>query len=406
LAGGIAHEFNNYLGVIMGYSDLLGQDENQSESVRQTVAEINTATQRAASLTRQLLAFSRKQMLEPTVLDLNKSIHETHKLLRRLIPADIDIIPVLQPDLGRVRADPVQIQRILINLAVNARDAMPQGGKISIETVEVVLDEEFASLHPDIPQGDYVMLSVTDTGEGMDAETLSHIFEPFFTTKKEGKGTGLGLSTTYGIVKQSGGHVTVASVRGRGTTFRVYLPKLAAENSSSAVVLSEPAVHEREPIHEPALHTSGTILLVEDEPALRKLMRGALEREGYTIVEAKDGAEALSICEQNPAIGLIVSDLAMPQMTGLELREKVAVMCPNMKFLLISGYVKDVVISPEQVAKFAEFLEKPFRPNELTQKVRELLTRTSGKQEEARGGNTLPEASHDKSGPGNDPRLN
>jgi two-component system cell cycle sensor histidine kinase/response regulator CckA len=406
LAGGIAHEFNNYLGVIMGYSDLLGQDENQNESVRQTVAEINTATQRAASLTRQLLAFSRKQMLEPTVLDLNKSIHETHKLLRRLIPADIDIIPVLQPDLGRVRADPVQIQRILINLAVNARDAMPQGGKISIETVEVVLDEEFASLHPDIPQGDYVMLSVTDTGEGMDAETLSHIFEPFFTTKKEGKGTGLGLSTTYGIVKQSGGHVTVASVRGRGTTFRVYLPKLAAENSSSAVVLSEPAVHEREPIHEPALHTSGTILLVEDEPALRKLMRGTLEREGYTIVEAKDGAEALSICEQNPGIGLIVSDLAMPQMTGLELREKVAVMCPNMKFLLISGYVKDVVISPEQVAKFAEFLEKPFRPNELTQKVRELLTRTNGKQEEARGGNTLPEASHDKSGPGNDPRLN
>lgn len=284
--------------------------------------------------------------------------------------------------------------------------AMPQGGKISIETAEVVLDEEFASRHPDVPPGHYVMLSVTDTGEGMDAETLSHIFEPFFTTKKEGKGTGLGLSTTYGIVKQSGGHITVASVQGRGTTFRVYLPKLAADNSSGAVVLFEPAVHEGEPIHEPVLHTSATILLVEDEPALRKLMRGALERERYTIVEAKDGAEALSICEQNPAIGLIVSDLAMPQMTGLELREKVAVMRPSMKFLLISGYVKDVVVSPEQVAKFAELLEKPFRAHELTQKVRELLTRTNGKQEEAGGGNALPGTTHDKSGRGNDPRLN
>jgi two-component system, cell cycle sensor histidine kinase and response regulator CckA len=199
-------------------------------------------------------------MLEPAVLDLNKSIHETHKLLRRLIPANIDIIPILRLDVGRVRADPVQIQQILINLAVNARDAMPQGGRISIETAEVVLDEEFASRHPDIPPGDYVMLSITDTGEGMDAQTLSHIFEPFFTTKKEGKGTGLGLSTTYGIVRQSGGHITVASVRGRGTTFRVYLPKLTVENSSSDVVLSEPPVHEREPIHEPARHTSGTIL--------------------------------------------------------------------------------------------------------------------------------------------------
>ena len=400
LAGGIAHEFNNYLGVIMGYSDLLAQDESQNESVRQTMAEINTATQRAASLTRQLLAFSRKQILEPTVLDLNGSIHETYKLLRRLIPANIDISSELQSDLGRVRADPVQIQQILINLAVNARDAMPEGGKISIETADVTLDEEFASRHRDIPPGDYVMLSVTDTGEGMDAETLSHVFEPFFTTKEKGKGTGLGLSTTYGIVMQSGGYITVASVPDRGTTFRVYLPKLAAENSGSAVVLSEPAIHERQPIHEPALHRNATILLVEDEPALRKLLGGALEREGYTIIEAKDGAEALSICEQNPAINLIVSDLAMPQMTGLELREKVAVMRPNMKFLLISGYVKDVAVSPEQVAKFAEFLEKPFRPHELTQKVRELLNRTNGKQEEARGGNTLPEASYDNSGPG------
>ena len=405
LAGGIAHEFNNYLGVIMGYSDLLAQDETQNESVRLTATEINTATERAASLTRQLLAFSRKQILEPSVLDLNKSIRETHNLLRRLISANIDIIPVLQPDLGQVRADPVQVQQILINLAVNARDAMPQGGTISIETAEVMLDEEFASRHPDVLPGDYVMLSVTDSGEGMEAETLSHIFEPFFTTKKEGKGTGLGLSTTYGIVKQSGGHITVASVRGSGTTFRVYFPKLTADESGSAVALSEPTVHENETISDPAVHINETILLVEDEAALRKLMRGALEREGYTILEAKDGAEALAICQQNPDIGLIVSDLAMPHITGLELRERVALMRPKIKFLLISGYAKDVVTTPEQVAKFAEFLEKPFRPNQLTHKVRELLSRSNAKQEEGREGNTLPGLSSGKSDVGNDPRL-
>ena len=406
LAGGIAHEFNNYLAVIMGYSDLLAQDETQNESVRLTATEINTATERAASLTRQLLAFSRKQMLEPSVLDLNNSIRETHNLLRRLIPANIGIIPVLRPDLGQVKADPVQVQQILINLAVNARDAMPQGGEISIETAEVILDEEFASRHPDVLPGDYVMLSVTDTGEGMDAETLSHIFEPFFTTKKEGKGTGLGLSTTYGIVKQSGGHITVASVRGSGTTFRVYLPKLAGDESGISASHSEPAILEAETTREPADRRNVMILLVEDEVALRKLMQGALEREGYTILEAKDGAEALLICQQNPALGLIVSDLAMPHMTGLELREKVAVIRPNIKFLLISGYAKDVVTTPEQVAKFADFLEKPFRPNELTRRVRELLSRINGKHEEARGGNTLPGLSPDKSDAENDPRLN
>ena len=227
LAGGIAHEFNNYLGIIMGYSDLMAQEEIQNESLRLGLAEIKSATQKAASLTRQLLAFSRKQLIEPTVLDLNASVWDAHKLLRRLIPANIDVIPVLHPDLGKVKADPAQIQQILINLVVNARDAMPQGGKISIETAEVVLDEEFASRHFDVLPGDYIMLSVSDTGEGIDAETLTHIFEPFFTTKKAGKGTGLGLSTTYGIVKQSGGHITVASVRGRGTTFRIYFPKLA-----------------------------------------------------------------------------------------------------------------------------------------------------------------------------------
>ena len=378
LAGGIAHEFNNYLGIIMGYSDLLAQDENQNESVRLTVSEINTATQKAASLTRQLLAFSRKQILEPCVLDLNASILETHKLLRRLIPANIDITPVLHPNLGQVKADPAQIQHVLINLAVNARDAMPQGGKISIETANVELDEEFASRNPDVRPGDYVMFSVTDTGAGMGTETLNRIFEPFFTTKEEGKGTGLGLSMAYGIVKQSGGHITVASVRGRGTAFRIYLPKLRSDDSAAEASFSA-QVQAREPMLEPGTHNSETILLVEDESVLRRLMRSKLESQGYKILEAKDGTEALSICQQKFAIDLIVSDLAMPEMSGLELREKATALRPSIKFLLISGYAKDAVGSPEQIVQFGDFLGKPFLPEDLVRRVRELLNRRDEK---------------------------
>ena len=378
LAGGIAHEFNNYLGIIMGYSDLLSQDENQNESVRLTVSEINTATQKAASLTRQLLAFSRKQILEPNVLDLNTSILETHKLLRRLIPANIDITPILHPNLGRVKADPAQIQHILINLAVNARDAMPQGGKISIETADVLLDEEFSSRNPDVRPGDYVMLSVTDTGEGMDRETLARIFEPFFTTKKAGQGTGLGLSTTYGIVKQSGGHITVASVRGRGTTFRIYLPKVIRRFCRWSFAIRASS-RKRDSCYNQQRTISQTILLVEDEPALRRLMRTKLESQGYKVLEAKDGVEALTICQQQAVIDLIVSDLAMPEMTGLELREKADALRPNIKFLLISGYAKDAVGNPEQIVQFGDFLEKPFLPGDLMRKVRELLNRPNEK---------------------------
>ncbi len=377
LAGGIAHEFNNYLGIIIGYSDLMAQEEIQNESLRLSLAEIKAASQKAASLTRQLLAFSRKQLIEPTVQDLNASVWETHKLLRRLIPANIDVIPVLHPDLGKVKADPAQIQQILINLVVNARDAMPQGGKISIETAEVILDEEFASRYFEVVPGDYVMLSVSDTGEGIDAETLAHIFEPFFTTKKAGKGIGLGLSTTYGIVKQSGGHITVASVQGRGTTFRVYFPKLAESLSSIDS-------------HTRTTPTGiATILLVEDETSLRKLMKTTLEREDYRVLEAKDGAEALSICRNNLAhIDLVVTDLAMPQMTGLQLREKIRTLRSNMKFLLISGYLEEVMGSSEQSASMGDFLEKPFLPDELARKVGEILGRANAMQENP---NTSPE---------------
>ena len=387
LAGGIAHEFNNYLGIIMGYSDQMAQEEIESESLRLGLAEIKGATQKTASLTRQLLAFSRKQLIEPTVLDLNASVWDAHKLLRRLIPANIDVIPVLHPDLGKVKADPAQIQQILINLVVNARDAMPQGGKITIDTAEVVLDEEFASRHVDILPGDYVMLSVNDTGEGIDAETLAHIFEPFFTTKQAGKGTGLGLSTTYGIVKQSGGHITVASVQGRGTTFRVYLPKLAETHDDSPTA----------PHSKPMPTGIATIVLVEDESSLRRLMRTTLERQGYRVLEAKDGAEGLSLCRHNlEHIDLVVTDLAMPRMTGLQLKEKVVALRSSMKFLLISGYAEDLLGSREQIANAGDFLEKPFLPDELARRVREILDRINGKQEESSGANTSPRLLTDK----------
>ena len=394
LAGGIAHEFNNYLGIIMGYSDLMAEEEIENESLRLGLTEIKGATQKAASLTRQLLAFSRKQVIEPTVLDLNASIWEVHKLLRRLIPANIDVIPVLHPDLGKVKVDPAHIQQILINLVVNARDAMPQGGKISIETAGVVLDEEFASRYFDVVPGEYIMISVGDNGEGIDAETLTHIFEPFFTTKKAGKGTGLGLSTTYGIVKQSGGHITVASVRGRGTTFRIYFPKLSDAESSP---VSHPVAHE-----EPPPTGTATILLVEDESGLRRLMSKVLEKQGYRVLETKDGQEALSICQDSLAhVDLVVTDYAMPRMTGLQLKEKVVALRPSVKFLLVSGYAEGVLEdSPQQSLNGGDFLEKPFLPEELARKVREILSRINGKHEEAHPANTSSEQLSDKSDTG------
>ncbi len=379
LAGGIAHEFNNYLGIIMGYSDLMEEEQVENESLRLGLTEIKGATQKAASLTRQLLAFSRKQIIEPTVLDLNASVWEAHKLLRRLIPANIDVIPVLHPELGKVKADPAQIQQILINLVVNARDAMPQGGKITIETAGVVLDEEFSTRYFDVLPGDYIMISVGDNGDGIDADTLHHIFEPFFTTKKAGKGTGLGLSTTYGIVKQSGGHITVSSVRGRGTTFRVYFPKL--EEACDTEILHPTTTATSHPESRP--RGIATILLVEDESGLRRLMSRVLEKQGYQVLEAKEGEEALCFCQDSLAnIDLVVTDYAMPRMTGLQLKEKVVALRPNMQFLLISGYAEGVVEGNPHNLNGGDFLEKPFLPDELARKVREMLSRIKGKRDE------------------------
>jgi PAS domain S-box-containing protein len=362
LAGGIAHEFNNFLGVILGYSEFLFEETGTTESLRRAVAEIKAATQRAASLTRQLLAFSRKQVLEPAILDLNQVIWEAHKLLRRLVPANIDIVPVLDPALGRVKADAGQIQQILINLAINARDAMPQGGKVTVETANAELDESYCSQHFGVQPGAHVMLTVRDTGSGMDAETLSRIFEPFFTTKEQGKGTGLGLSTIYGIVKQSGGHIEVESSLGKGTVFRIYLPRAEAQ-----VEQSEPTVTQSE-----ELGGSETILVVEDETALRRLICLSLERRGYKVLAAKDGAEAIEICQRSPSqIHLVLSDIMMPHVNGLQLREQAATLCPDAKFLFMSGYSEEIV--ENLLAQGCAFLEKPFLPDELVGKVRELL---------------------------------
>jgi two-component system cell cycle sensor histidine kinase/response regulator CckA len=364
LAGGVAHEFNNFLGVILGYSELLSEEAGENESLRRKVAEIKAATQSAASLTRQLLAFSRKQVLEPTVLNLNQAIWETHKLLRRLVPANIEVVPVLAPMIGPVKLDPGQVQQILINLVVNARDAMPAGGKVVIETSNADLDEAYASQYAGLAPGSYVMLSVSDTGCGMDAETRSRIFQPFFTTKQPGKGTGLGLSTIHGIVKHSGGYVTVESAVGSGTTFRFYLPRV--QSSVEDAIVPTPAPAE--------CNQTGTILVVEDETALRRLICISLDRRGHKVLAAKDGAEAIEIFrQQGGSIHLVVSDIMMPHVDGFELKQRIAALSPDVKFLFMSGYLEETVPQRQMLLQGCAFLEKPFLPDELANKVRELL---------------------------------
>ena len=372
LAGGMAHEFNNYLSIVLGYSELLLEEAAASEGLRRNVAEIKAATQRASSLTRQLLALSRRQVLEPKVLDINTVVWETHKLLRRLIPENIDLVPVMEPNLQLVKVDPAQIQQILINLVVNARDAMPQGGKIAIETANVELDEEYAGCHIEVQPGAYVMLTVSDNGSGIDEQTQARIFEPFFTTKRAGKGTGLGLSTVYGIVRQSGGHITVDSALNEGTTFRIYLPPTA--------VTELKVEDETPPMQIEILTGTETVMVVEDEPALRRLISVSLEKRGYAVLAAADGTEAIRIIENNAGnIDLVVSDIMMPKLNGLELMKKAAVLRPKMQFLLISGYMEDSTGLAEHLVQEAGYLEKPFLPIELARKVRTLLNESGAR---------------------------
>jgi PAS domain S-box-containing protein len=360
LAGGIAHDFNNLLEVIMGYSDLLVESLPPEDAHRRQAEEIYKAGKRAAGLTRQLLAFSRKQVLQPKVLDLNAIVTDLTKLLRRTIGEHIEFSARLSPTLARVKADPNQIEQILMNLAVNARDAMPHGGSLQLETANVTVDEAFAQRHTGLRTGDYVALTVADTGSGMDLKVQARVFEPFFTTKEKGKGTGLGLATVYGIVKQSDGYIAVESAPGQGTCFGIYLPRVEAPESPP----SQP--------EKPASATgSETILLVEDEDSVRRLARAFLENRGYTVLEARDGPHAVEICEKrDQPIHLMVTDMVMPKMSGSELAQRVAPMRPEMKVLFVSGYTGDSLALP---GPQAAFLEKPFGPGDLVKKVRQIL---------------------------------
>ena len=363
LAGGVAHDFNNLLTVITGYSDLLLRRLDEGDPTRSKVEEIKKAAERAASLTRQLLAFSRKQVLEPRILDLTETVANMDKMLKRLIGEDIQLATLLDPKLRCVNVDPGQIEQVLLNLCVNARDAMPEGGKLTVETKCVYLDAAYARSHASVRPGWYVMLAVSDTGHGMDAETLERIFEPFFTTKEHGKGTGLGLSTVYGIVKQSGGNIWVYSEVGHGTTFKVYLPVVESQVSSEAEATS-PQVQRG----------SETILLVEDEEAVRVLLQDILEVEGYTVLVAPNGHEALHACEQRGGpIHLLLTDVVMPGMSGRELVERLTQRCSAAKVLYMSGYTDDAVVRHGVLDEGVNFLQKPFTPDAVLRKVRETL---------------------------------
>lgn len=364
LAGGVAHDFNNLLTVINGQTDLSLRRLNEDDPMYRKLEAIKGAGEQAASLTRQLLAFSRKQVLQPKVLDLNKVIFETNKILQRLIGEDIDLLIGLGAELGKVRIDPSQIEQVLMNLAVNARDAMPHGGKLTIETDNVLIDEEYASHHFSVRPGRYVMLAVSDTGCGMDEATQSHIFDPFFTTKEVGKGTGLGLSTVYGIVKQSGGNIWVYSEVGRGTTFKIYLPCIESHTKESKVRTEDKNLQKG----------TETVLLVEDEERVRDMTREILQESGYHVLEAKHGQEALFVAEQYPgAIHLMLSDVVMPQMSGRELAERLSPLRKDMKVLYMSGYTDDAIVHHGVLDEGMSFIEKPFTPNGLAHKVREVL---------------------------------
>jgi PAS domain S-box-containing protein len=365
LAGGIAHDFNNLLMVISGYSEMLLDRIGPDPTLRAHAQEIGNAASRATSLTRQLLAFSRKQMLAPKIVDLNSVVTENVKMLTRLIGEDIDLVMVPGSDLGAINADPGQIEQVIMNLAVNARDAMPHGGKLTIETANVTLDANYARFHAPVKPGDYVMLAISDTGMGMDAETQSHIFEPFYTTKGL-EGTGLGLSTVYGIVKQSEGYIWVYSEPGKGTTFKIYLPRLSSSAYAPAL---QPALAQEQPGrgHE-------TILLVEDEETLRRLTRQSLEKQGYSILEASDGAAALRLSHSHKGpIHLLLTDVIMPGMNGRELANQIAPGRPEMKVLYMSGYTENHIGHNGTLDEGITLLQKPFTLPALQAKVREVL---------------------------------
>jgi PAS domain S-box-containing protein len=363
LAGGIAHDFNNLLTAITGYSSLGLQRIDENHPLRGYLEEIKKAGDRAANLTRQLLAFGRKQILQPLPLNLNDIVSEINKLLRRLIGEDIELSAKLGPELRRIKVDPGQIEQVLVNLVVNARDAMPRGGKLTIETANVELSPEYASRRVGVQPGRFVMLAVSDNGMGMDKKTQERIFEPFFTTKEKDKGTGLGLSTVYGIVKQSGGSIFVYSEVDHGTTFKVYLPEHDA-----------PTTTEPTTVEDAIRRGSETVLLVEDEDVVRSLARQILERAGYSVLEASRGDEALSLCAayQRP-IQLLLTDVVMPETSGKEVAERLRILHPEIKVLFMSGYTDEAIVHHGVLDAKVEFIQKPFTPAALARKVRQVI---------------------------------
>jgi two-component system cell cycle sensor histidine kinase/response regulator CckA len=364
LAGGIAHDFNNMLTAIQGYSELTLRRLETNDPMRRNIEEIRKAGERSAALTRQLLAFSRQQILQPVVLNLNDAINNIVTMLHRLIGEDVQLVTSLNRNITRVKVDPGQLSQIIINLAVNARDAMPQGGKLTIETANVFLSSDYARQHLDVLPGDYVMLAISDNGTGMSAETQAHIFDPFFTTKEVGKGTGLGLATVYGIVKQSGGHIWVYSEDGVGTTFKIYLPQVIEQ--------AEQAKAEDTSNDFPG--GTETILLVEDEEIVRRLTCRMLEDCGYTVLEACNGVEALSMYEEHDQrIDLLMTDVVMPQIGGRKLAESLVPIYPYMRILYTSGYTDDAVVRHGVIDAGTNFIQKPYTPHGLARKVREIL---------------------------------
>ncbi len=363
LSGSVAHDFNNLLSVILSYSDLVLSDLKPIDPLRADIESIRKAGEKAADLTRQLLAFSRQQVLQPRTLNLTEVLRESERMLRRLLSEDIEIVTHYARSLLPVKVDPGQIDQVLLNLVVNARDAMPHGGKLTIETKEVELDESYTTEHFGVAKGPHVMLAVSDTGIGMDQQTQARIFEPFFTTKDVGKGTGLGLSTVFGIVKQSGGHIWVYSEPGGGTTFKVYLP--VAEGA-------DPELPEVVPLT--TMHGTETILLVEDQDEVRRVAQAILRRYGYHVIEARNAGEALLSCERHPrTIHLLVTDVVMPQVSGRELAERLVAIRPEMKVLYMSGYTENAIVHHGILDSGLAYLQKPIVPDQLARRVREVL---------------------------------
>jgi two-component system cell cycle sensor histidine kinase/response regulator CckA len=364
LAGGVAHDFNNMLTVISGYNRMILDDLSPLDPLRGNAEEILKAADRAAALTNQLLAFSRRQIMRPCVLNVNILLAGTQKMLRRLIGEDIQLDLKPAREVGNIKADPVHIEQAIVNLAVNSRDAMPTGGRIVIESANVHLDESYTRTHPGVQPGEFVMIAVSDTGHGMDADTRRRIFEPFFTTKEQGKGTGLGLATVYGMVKQSGGDIWVYSEIGKGSTFKLYFPKVSEPISESAAGDSE----------QPRALGTDTILLVEDEKAVRELTLKMLRHMGYTVLAAAGGAEAIEVSRSYPGrIALLLTDVVMPNMSGRQLADVLKGTRPTMKVLYLSGYTENTVVHHGVLEPGVEFLPKPFSREVLGSKIREIL---------------------------------